>query len=497
MAENLRDKELWDAGEERVALACILKNPELIATLDDFALKPAIFYFKEHQIIFSTLLSIYNEKGGIDPFLVINKLKSFGITSFQGIPISDYIETIGAISCSPKNVGEYFETVCKWYYTRIADDKIKEKRQELRRGATARSLSETVEFVEKANADITTISVSNLDEDFVDIWDKGEEIIREIAQRDKPTGIRCPFDSFHKQYGLMGFGDMIVIGAQKKTGKSTLLRFWGEAIAASDEDTIVLYIDYEMATHQVVSRAIAADTKEKEVFFREGTFKNDPQKVAKAQKTFDKWNNRPKGKMIHLYANRKGIEEIEILVKRFHSRHVKEGKNLLVINDYLKIVTESTDNQKEWEVMGRKGNAFKELAGQLPRTVVLTAIQLNEEDKVAMSARIGWFCTSIFFLRKKSPDQMQRHGDKYGSLILEEYVTRFQGEEYEEFIEIKQGSETKRIKNCINIYSNNFHLEDRGTYKQMVKEIEAKGGQLELAPPKEGKYQRAVQNFGI
>lgn len=481
-----------DAQDERICLAALLKKPEFIVNLDKWSLKPAAFSYKIHQTIYSSILLLYNEKGSLDIYILSNKLKSHGISVVNDISILEYLEMLDSIQVTENHYPEYFENLAKWYYLRETEKKLQEYQEKLWENRQ-KPLSDIVNFVEKASSDVSTISVSSLDTDFVDLWADGERIIKEIADQDTPMGIFSPFKTYNDMYGMLTFGDAYVFAAQKKTGKSTFLAYWASNLA-KQPNTKCLYFDTEMESWRVVCRNVASEAGEKEIYFRNGKFKDDKTKVSKAQRVFDEWGKMP-GKLYHVYAARKSIQEVEAIVKRFHARHIKPGENLVVIYDYAKITTEISENKQEWLLMGEKMNALKELASALPRTVVLTAVQLNEQDKIAASARISWFASSTFFLKRKTPEQLQRHGLEFGNMVLEEYVVRSQGEFYDEWVEIKQGSESRFIKNAINLNSLNFKIDDLGTYKEMIKTIEKRGGQLALADSKKKNYGKIAEEF--
>ncbi len=482
---NLRDIQLSSQEDERVALAAILQDPRFISQLQDFQLKVSIFYWKEHQTIYSAILSMYNEKGSIDLYTVANKLKTIGLSKFNDIDIFDYLEILNETPTSKDYYAQYFENVCRWYYLRLADEKFAGGRKKLRENRD-KSLVEIVNIIDGVSADVSTVNVSNMDDEIIDLYADGERIIKEIADRKDPMGVMSPFKSFNDMFGMLTHGDAYIFAAQKKTGKSTLLLFLANYLSSQDNIKII-YIDTEMEGWRNVTRNISAETNEKEVYFRNGKFKNDSNRVSKAQKVFDEWGQK-KGRLFHMYAAKKDIHEVEAIVKRFHSKHIKEGETLVAIYDYAKVTTEASDTKQEWLIMGEKMMALKDLASSLKRTIVLTACQLNEQNSIASSARISWFASATFYLKKKTPEQLQRHGLEFGNLILEEYVTRSQGEFYEEWVELQQGGESKYIKNAINLQSENFTIKDLGTYKEMIRKITSRGGQLELAKPQKKEY---------
>lgn len=492
--EDLSKVALYSLEDERVFLAALLQDPKFIVELDSFEVKPDVFFFLPHKTLYSAILATFGESGAVDAYILTNRLKTLGITTVNDISIFDYItEYLAPISVNRDFYPQYTQNLLRWYFLREADKRHSKARNDLRRNRD-KSLPEIMEMIEKTSEDISTIRVSNLDEEFVDLFGQGESVLKGIAESETPMGLYTPWKSYNDKYGPLTYGDAYIFAAQKKTGKSTFLMALSSHLAKQGNgNVLVLFCDTEMESWRQMTRNAAAETGIKEFYFRNGGFKDDKNMISKAERVFEQWKDL-KGRVFHLYAADKTIDDIEILVKRFHSRYIKEGYSLCLTYDYLKTTGESTENQKEWEVLGNKMNVLKKLASSLKNTIVISAIQLNEENNIAMSSRISWFSSQTMFLKRKTPQQLENHGLQYGNVILEEYVTRSQGEFYEQYVPVAQGGETRYIKNSINLDFNNFNIVDKGDYKKMIAEIEARNGQLQLAEPKENKYRKALKD---
>lgn len=478
--ENLSEVRLYDDQSERILLAVLLQDPKFIVNLDKWEIKPQAFYFSVHQTIYSVIISVYNEKGLVDPFIVASKLKSFGVTSYNDVSILEYLEILLAIPVVEDSYADYLEEVLTLYYLREADKKHEGARKDLRR-KKGENLSQILSFIEKTSEDISTIKVSNSDDEFKDLFGTLEESIKGIADSGELPGLYSPFKTFNARHGVFKFGGSYVFAAQGKVGKSTFLLNMAEFFAMEGKGkTKVLIFDTELSTIENQTRLMASESGVKENHYVEGSFKNNPSEVAKAEKVFEKYRD-VKGLIYHIYAPEKKIEDVESMAKRFYTRHVKEGENFVVIYDYIKITGENTIDQQEWAIIHNKSNRLKKLAASLPRTIVLTSVQLDDENRTAMSRRIIWESSGVWLLKKKTPDEQFKHGEKFGTHILEEKVTRGQGDDYQEFCQATVGKEMTWIKNNLFFDFSNFKVKESGTTEDMLRE---QTGQ-QLTPRKE------------
>lgn len=490
---SLAQTELYDANDERVVLAVLLKDNNFIVNLDKWDLKPETFYWPEHQALFSAIISTYNEKGSVDSYIVCNRLKTLGLTKFNDLDIFQYVTgTLMKIPVSKDHYGSYLEDLCRWYYLREADLKFANGRKSLR-AERGKPLGEIKGMVDLIASDVSTINVSNLDDEFVDLYGSAEQTIKGIAERGEPMGLYSPWKSYNDMYGPLSYGDSFIFAAKSKVGKSTILAALQDYLVKTNDDVYVLILDTEMDAMRVQCRNLAAETSENEFYYRNGGYVNSEQMVSKSEEVFEKWKDLS-GRVFHIYAADKPIDEVEALVKRFHGKHVKNNGTLLVVYDYLKETGESTDKDPEWAVMSRKGNALKKLAQALPRTIVITAVQLNQEGNVSQSSRLLWTASQVVILHKKSPEDIENHTDQFGTHFLETLVTRSQGENNEEYVSFEQGTEKKWIKNNINFLFKNFRVDDLGTYKEMIEKLAIQGRQLTLVKPKQS-WKKEVSKF--
>jgi hypothetical protein len=100
----------------------------------------------------------------------------------------------------------------------------------------------------------------------------------------------------------------------------------------------------------------------------------------------------------------------------------------------------------------------------------LAAVQTNAAHDVASSQRIKWFASNILFFQKKSPEELARDGEEFGTHVLYPCVLRNQGEDWDDEMYVKENGKagiTYTI-NKLNLKVKNFNITECGTYADVV-----------------------------
>jgi hypothetical protein len=129
--------------------------------------------------------------------------------------------------------------------------------------------------------------------------------------------------------------------------------------------------------------------------------------------------------------------------------------------------------------MGQKASKLKAIANCLPNTMVISAVQLNEQDGVSQSARIKWSVDALWILQKKTLEDYGTFGKKWGTHFLYPVVTRKVGRKYKEFgpVKVMVGNKEEYRSNNINLNIDRFVIEERGTLEDAIRDL-GQAGQL-------------------
>lgn len=213
-------------------------------------------------------------------------------------------------------------------------------------------------------------------------------------------------------------GDLIVVCARAKSGKSTLLTNWA-ANLAYESGLPILYFDTEMSSREQEDRLVAMLSGVSYQEILNGKYAQDMHKKEAVMKAAKKIQS---GLFHHVYLPNFTMEEVKAISKKYERMHGIQA----IFFDYIKIPSSGSAGLKtaqEWQMLGFLTTGLKELAGTLD-IPVFTACQENRNDpngtnksaaNVGGSDRILQFCTKLMFLYNKDPAQVElapQLGDK-------------------------------------------------------------------------------------
>ena len=472
----------YKSGElERSILHCILLDSAWLGEISHL-ISSEFFVYPPHKKIYSCIVACYNEKKEVDRYIVATRLKLLGLSKIDSLDVEEYIDAIFNLCSNPEARQNYLEELTKLYYARKTYSKLKLSLDFLDKKVGELTFSELQSGVEKLVVEAVTENAVNLDDSTMcDFFGDYAAILDERVQIKDRSGIPFPFPVLNRWIGSMSFGDMVVIAAKYKVGKSSFLDAIATHAVINGKGLVkVLTISTELEAWRAVTRHAASKTGISEFYFNRGKFNEDPEKVRKVKSLMTEME-KYKGLMSYKFMPDMNAERVESLVRRFHSKNVDvtKGESLIICLDYLKSTDTSNEvqNKKEYELMGQLATALKNLASTTPNCTVLTAVQLNRENLLAQSDRINWVATTVLQLDKKEPEDMANHGQTFGTHTLKVLATRNWGEFGEESGPVKRsnsGGKSEYLTNFINYKFDNFNITECGT----LQDIMDRGGQL-------------------
>lgn len=459
---------------ERVFLASIIKNPVVIPDYLDH-LSDELFHADIHRIICGAVRNQYKEKKTVDPIILSDYLSNIGVRTCEEHDIPDYIQSITSRSAvGGDKIRLYFVDLMKYKIARSAIRQCIEAQNQIQKNINS-SVGEIIAIAEKC---LTKAVTAAIEDEYtpVDIYDGLDEFVENLSEQINTGGILTPFKTWNRWWGGLTEGDLTVIAAPPKTGKSTILNYIADSAFCkynSDKEIKVLILDTELETHRVRTRKVSALSGVNESYIKNGSWTKNEELTDKVQGQFSTINRRI-GKVKHLYVANVPMPKICSIVKRWRATDTNPDDLCLVVYDYLKITGESVnDSNKEYQVIGEKCDALKHLMSEV-RAAGIAAVQTNSDHDVAMSQRIKWFASNIYMFRKKRPEELAEHGEKWGTHVLYPFCLRNQGPDWEneEYVkEQKQGGVTWTT-NQLFIESKNFNLKECGTLAEYKKESE-------------------------
>lgn len=478
MAKSSSDFKSFEI--ERCVLSVIFKDSLWLSEIKD-KIKTEFFAYPPNQRVYAAICILFSETGGVDSHILINRLKIIGINQVDGLGIEDYILSISSMSINLDSKISYLEELSKFYYCRKTYSALGDAQKFISDNLEL-PLQEIISGTEKRSVDAITFSaVSGDDSKMVDLYGSGRQYVDEAVKNKGKNGLASPFPRFNEIFGNFYTGGLFVFAARSKVGKSTMLSFLANYFVETGEGRIkICFCDTEMMPEEVYFRNLSAISGVEEIDIREGTFSESPEMVKKVTAGIEKFEKYDESIFYHVYVPNSPIDEVESVVRRWHSKHVKEGDIAVVIYDYCKMTNETGgNNEQEYQIMGQKASKLKAIANCLPNTMVISAVQLNEQDGVSQSARIKWSVDALWILQKKTLEDYGTFGKKWGTHFLYPVVTRKVGRKYKEFgpVKVMVGNKEEYRSPHINLNIDRFVIEERGTLEEAIRDV-GQAGQL-------------------
>jgi replicative DNA helicase len=207
-------------------------------------------------------------------------------------------------------------------------------------------------------------------------------------------------------------GELTIVGARSKVGKSTVLLNWCNKICIED-GVPTLYIDTEMYDYEQEDKLLSIISRVPHEEIRTGRFGVDTEagkaidKIAALQDANRELKEAP---FFHVYLPNFTPEKIKSLVRKYQVEHGVK----LVVFDYIKLPSsDSSLGDKEHQALGYLTSSLKDIAGEL-KVPIISAVQLNrsavgkedmDEGMIAGSDRILFLANRVCMMRKSTEEE--------------------------------------------------------------------------------------------
>jgi replicative DNA helicase len=339
-------------------LGGLLLDPDSVAHVADI-LEPADFYRREHHLIYSAMLNLFNRNEPIDLITLAEELKELGhLESVGGEP---YLYELAEAVPTAAHVR---------YYAKI----VKEKallRQLI--GASTEIIEscyqpgqEAEDLLDEAERKIFAIADRQIKEDFVDantLAKLGMQRLDELATRsDSITGISTGFTDLDQITAGFQRSDFIVVAARPSMGKTALCLNIAHHVAEK-ERKVVAFFSLEMPKEQLVLRMFASSAKVDFHKVRTGMLTDeDYEKIAKTAASLSTTD---------IYFD--DTPALSVMELRAKARRLQAEKRLdMVIIDYLQLMRGRRGNNEasRQQEISEISRGLKALAKELKVPVV-------------------------------------------------------------------------------------------------------------------------------
>lgn len=237
---------------EMSLLGAILIDEEVLADVMD-KVKADDFYDKRHQTIFAAIVRLFELHRPIDLLTLSDELeKKDGLETIGG---SSYLNELTNYVPTAANAATYAELVAQ-----------RAVRRRLIKASTDiadlayQDDSDTQEILERAEAELFSVSDTSLKQDLVSLeqiltesFDRMEELHRD---RGKLRGVRTGWRDLDNMTAGLQRSDLIILAARPAMGKTTLVTNLAYNVAAKEHQS-VLFFSLEMSKEQLVDRMLA------------------------------------------------------------------------------------------------------------------------------------------------------------------------------------------------------------------------------------------------
>lgn len=408
-------------------LSICLQRPDKIVEIIDEDIEVNHFSVEGNRYIFMAIMYLYQKQIKPTPIAILEvtstEMAKAAIDELGGI---EYLMLLEESHIDSDNTKIFIDKI-KQAYTRRELYNIAENTKNF-------VLSEQAEILNPV--ELVSYTQDKLHDLLVDTTKKGEiykmgdrtdEVL--LARLENPTevaGLEVGWDKYDAYTGGAQPGDLIIVCAPSKTGKSVTLTNWATNLSVLSS-VPVLYFDTEMNEREQEDRILAnlSGVPEKEII--NGMYTLDTvfgKAEDKIQRIKDAKKKLASSDFYHVFVPQFTIEKISAIAKKYVVQHGVKA----IFFDYIKIPSSSANFKQvqEYQALGYLTSGLKELAGIL-HVPIFTACQTNRDDlegsnpdasNIGGSYRILQLATKLMFLYNKSDSQIAKDGYLKGNQQL-------------------------------------------------------------------------------
>ncbi len=360
-------------AEEGLLACCIIdEGQETMALCLETKLQPDYFFKPTHQILFSILQELFEERSEIHEIILADRLQR-----------QNLLEEIGGYSAITRITNRIETTAHARYWLEIVREKCLLRR--LIRTSTDivdqchNSQSSLNELLESAEEEIFKISQDRISDSARPIKESIESasglISRLIEGRGELTGVPTGFIDLDRMTFGLHAQEMIVLAARPSLGKTSMALNIAETAVLPDggkrAPVPTLFFSLEMSADQLAFRLLCSRARVNSTRIKEGFApKGSQQSLAQAAKEL---------KGVPLWVDDSG--HLTILEMRAKARRMAAKTSLgLVVIDYLQLISGADPRVGREQQISEISRGIKAMAKEL-NLPVLVISQLNRDTE--------------------------------------------------------------------------------------------------------------------
>lgn len=412
-------------GSERNLISICLKNNDKLIDVESSEVFAEHFSVPGHKYVFMAMMYLYSKNIKPTPMTVMEVLSSNQAKkSVEALGGLEYLTIMEEAIIPPDNLPIFIEKIKQSYTRRMLlniSDNVKSF--VLSDKAEVLNPSELINYVETKIADLSVNASSA--ENVYKMGNATESILLQRAETPSTVpGLEVGWVQLDRYTNGAQPGDLTIVCAPSKVGKSVTLTNWATKLAIHDKIPI-LYIDTEMNEREQEDRILSNLTGIPHDEIVSGMYVLDTvnglagDKQVKLKKAREDLQN---GFYYHIYMPHFTIEKVTALARKFHMQYGVAA----IFFDYIKVPSNQSNTFKqmqEYQALGFFTSGLKDLAG-LMKLPVFTACQANRNDldtdnpdagNIGGSYRILQLASKLMFLINKSDERIAKEGFQNGN----------------------------------------------------------------------------------
>lgn len=484
---------IYSYETERHFLAGILKYPNQFSEVASF-ITDDDFFCGASQInitLFRVIRAALQNGEFIDPVIISERVKSYGLTFDDDINVADYIESLYHTKINEESIVQVSKELKKFTIRRQIFNACSEVAKKMKSIPSSSSYDDIIRTADSIYNKQIDIYESGLDVP-VNIFEKMEAFIEERGNNPiTEFGMMGPHPKINEIYGsLVRPGNITVIVARSAVGKTSFVMDYAIRTAAKYDVPVLHFDNGEMSEEELIVRECAALSGVPFYLLETGQWRKAGPEIVK--KVRDVW---PKVKNLKFYYFGVGgqtVDQMITSIKRFYYSKVGRGKEMIFSFDYIKTSSESRGaNYQEHQIVGEMVDKFKRCIQKelkfdgKPTVGMLTSVQANrigisnnrnstdlveDESIISLSDRIIHFASHVFFLRQKTLDELQAYKG-FGTHNLICFKFRHLGRDIAGALQPVKFPDGSIKRNFINLEFSNFGIEEKGDLRDIVKSL--------------------------
>lgn len=405
-----------------------IKNPETFIEIKEQDIVSKMFLIEANRYIFQAIEYLHTKKQEPTPIAIMeviadNYAKGV-VETFGG---TEYLNILQEQRVNTSNIEIFCEKLKQAYArAKLIDICEESKNKILSEEAEVMNPSEILGVVsEKLSTLSNTIQQTK---EIYKMGDSAEKILEYRAENPNSIpGLEVGWTKFDYYTNGGQPGDLMVVVARAKTGKSALLTNWATKLAIHDQIPI-LYFDTEMDKRQQEDRilSILSGVPQKEIISGMYVLDTENGKASDKRKALaEAVELLKKGRYYHIYLPNFTVDKVNAIAKKFKMQEDVQA----IFFDYLKFPSSQIANLKsaqEWQMLGYITSGLKDLAGTLGIPIYAGAQENRidpkgankDERNVGGSDRILQLATKLIFLTNKAEEDILKAGIGYGNQTL-------------------------------------------------------------------------------